>query len=242
MHPSELLPGYALGSLTADEITRVAEHLPRCQACTRELDEFRQTAGLLGFAAAQVVPPPDLRGRVIDRVRAVRATSTRRYRSRRLLVAGWAVAAALGLLAIGLGGLAWNLTQQVQHKDRVLQAAQLARLAASSDLEMVRFQGGAAAPEAWGTLLGRKSGTFAYVALEKLPPLPNERAYQIWITDTNGERVSGGLLRPDAAGWGTLWIETPAGLGTISRVGLTEEPVTGSAWPTGASVCYAEVH
>ncbi|MFE2233554.1 zf-HC2 domain-containing protein, partial [Streptomyces sp. NPDC059442] len=67
---------YALHALPPADEAAFEAHLATCEACRREVREFREAAARLG-AADPMAPPPDLRARVLDeisRVRQLRAT------------------------------------------------------------------------------------------------------------------------------------------------------------------------
>jgi hypothetical protein len=48
--------------------------------------------------------------------------------------------------------------------------------------------------------------------------------------------VSAGLVWPDRAGNGYALIQVPSDLQNFDSIGLSEEPGTGSVWPTGQRV------
>jgi len=64
-----------------------------------------------------------------------------------------------------------------------------------------------------------------------LPPLQQGHAYQVWFIRGN-DRVSGGMLWPDLRGDGYTMIQVPADVQSYDSIGLTDEPGSGSAWPT----------
>lgn len=55
---AELLPGYALGALDADEARRVGAHLDDCPSCRLELEDLVEAANVLAFAAPPARPSP----------------------------------------------------------------------------------------------------------------------------------------------------------------------------------------
>ena len=55
-HVLDLLPAYAIGSLDADELNRVEQHLLSCWDCRNELRAFQTVADQLGFAADNQIP------------------------------------------------------------------------------------------------------------------------------------------------------------------------------------------
>lgn len=94
----DLLLEHALGTLPAEDVSRVERHLAWCAGCRkegRELAEGVEAAARLGEPAE---PPPDLEDRV---VRAVGGLAARR--SRRSGRAAVLVAAALAIAAMGWG-------------------------------------------------------------------------------------------------------------------------------------------
>jgi len=68
IHVLDLLPAYALGSLEADEVSRVEEHLSGCLICRNESNAFQATADQLSLAAPIAAPSPDLKERLRQRV------------------------------------------------------------------------------------------------------------------------------------------------------------------------------
>ena len=55
--------------------------------------------------------------------------------------------------------------------------------------------------------------------------------WQLWFV-RGSERISGGVLWPDRMGNGYTLIQVPADVQSFDQMGVTEEPGTGSAWPT----------
>ena len=74
------------------------------------------------------------------------------------------------------------------------------------------------------------SGT-GMLLCRNLPPVEQGHAYQVWFVRGN-DRVSGGLIWPDHSGNGYAIIQVPSDLQSFESVGLTDEPGTGSKWPT----------
>jgi len=74
------------------------------------------------------------------------------------------------------------------------------------------------------------SGT-GMLMCHNMRPLEQGHAYQVWFVRGN-EKVSGGLIWPDHQGNGYTLIQVPTDLQSFDSVGVTDEPGTGSAWPT----------
>lgn len=68
-----MLPLYSLGVLEEAEARSLNDHLTECTECRRELDQWRDTASALAYAAEPAVPSPDLRSRILDNVRSSNA-------------------------------------------------------------------------------------------------------------------------------------------------------------------------
>jgi hypothetical protein len=207
----ELLGVYALDALDAAEAARVEEHLDTCRRCTGEVDEHRETIGLVASAgsnapsgvwdaiaariAAEPAPAPVPTPRLVGRTEAVRPT--RGYPTRWLAAAAAAAAAVVALVA--------GLTVRIDHLDH-----QVARIGAAAQ----QAEGFQAAAEALvdpstrrvaltstspsgsplGLLLILPSGT-AYLVAARLPTLPADRTYQLWSI-VAGRAISVGLLGP----------------------------------------------
>ncbi len=71
-HVLDLLPAYATGSLDADELQRVEEHLLSCWICRNESSAFQTVADELSLAAPVAVPSAELKDRLMQRVQSAR--------------------------------------------------------------------------------------------------------------------------------------------------------------------------
>jgi len=69
-HPTELLPGYALGCLDRTDLIAAASHLAECASCQERLREYRELVGFLAEAVPPRDPPPSLRRRFMERLRS----------------------------------------------------------------------------------------------------------------------------------------------------------------------------
>jgi len=105
----ELVAGYALDALDADNRQAFESHLTGCERCRAELAGLSETVGTLAFAVEGPAPPASLRGRILATAReepptvvALRPRRTRAYAGIALAAAACA-ALAIGLYA-GLSG------------------------------------------------------------------------------------------------------------------------------------------
>jgi len=65
-----------------------------------------------------------------------------------------------------------------------------------------------------------------------MPPLPAQKAYELWLIPTNGAPIPAGVFKPDARGSATV-VEPPLPAGVEAKAfAITVEPEQGSATPT----------
>jgi anti-sigma-K factor RskA len=248
----DLLGAYALDALDPDEAQVVATHLASCPRCAQEVDEHRQTIGLLAAGGAGVAPTA-----VWDAIAAKIEGSSPAAdghppmpvllnKSRRR--SGWrqpsrwlgAIAAAAAAVVIGAG------TVQIAHLNhRVSQLTATARQSGA-------FEGAAAAlvdPSArhlvlmathpstkpLGELVILPSGS-AYLIASDMAPLPDTSTYQLWAV-IDGRAVSVGVLgaRPVAVAF-----SVDPGVTTAAYL-LTVEPAGGVVSPTTTPIAQARV-
>jgi anti-sigma-K factor RskA len=197
----ELLGPYLLRQLTAEEEHQLERHLEGCPTCRDELERVRQTHTLLGELAANE-PPPDLKGRVLARVR----DETRVWTGWRL----WVPAAAALLVAVILGiGLFVAIT--------------------GDSSGGVPLTATARAPGASGELRGEKVGENLRVELEVegLPELRKHEYYEMWYATEEGERISCGTFRVQPEGRTTVNLTAPALATSYPLIEVTREPNDG---------------
>jgi anti-sigma-K factor RskA len=242
----DLAAGAALDAVEPHELERVEAHAASCAECAAQLQAFREVAALLGSAVPQHDPPPALRGRVLDVARLTpqdRTPILRRLRPgwpRRVrLSPAWLVAAAS--LCMSLGAVGWVASLQSQivalqsdvqvageraaRYDHITEVLASDRLAIRPLAPMVQNM-----PSRGMVYMDPSSGT-GMLMCHNMPPIEQGHAYQVWFIRGN-ERVSGGLLWPDHYGNGYTLIQVPTDLMSFDYVGITDEPGTGSQWPT----------
>jgi hypothetical protein len=232
----------ALDAGDDEDVQRVEEHAAGCPDCGVWLDQFRATAAAMGAVVPQVDPPPEVRARLFAAVaREPRHLAlVRRLWPRGLrLSPAWLVAAAS--MVIALIALAWVAILQAQisdlrttavaASDRAARFDRVASVLASDSLAVRPLQPAATTMPASGyVFLDPSSGT-GMLMCHDLPPIEQGHAYQVWFVRGN-DRVSGGMLWPDRRGDGYTMIQVPPDLQSFDSIGLTDEPGSGSAWPT----------
>jgi anti-sigma-K factor RskA len=192
----ELLGAYALDALPGEERDLVERHLRDCTRCRQEVAEHREAAALLALGA----PAPGglwdrISGAIAGKPPEKQLVPVLRPRPAR---AGWAVAAAVATLAAAVTGfMGLRLAQQGDQIDELQEAVETqgldsvvsAALAdpSSVDVPLVAEEGSTLATV---VLLPDGKG---YLFRPLLPPLPENRTYQLWAL-VGKATVSAGVL------------------------------------------------
>jgi hypothetical protein len=245
---ADLAAAVALNATDAlEESTRMLEHhAGGCRDCARQLDEFRSVAAALGSAVEQVDPPAGLRGRVLFAarqthqpvVRSPRRLVRQAWRQIRFSPAWLAAAASLVISTAAIVRVAQlqGEIEVIQHdvvtaRERAARYERVVGVLASDKLAIRPLRPVVQDANSRGMVYMDPSSGQGMLMCRNLPPVEQGRAYQIWFVRGN-ERVSGGLLLPDLHGNGNALIRVPNDVMSFESIGLTDEPSTGSAWPT----------
>ncbi|UOX88448.1 anti-sigma factor [Amycolatopsis sp. FBCC-B4732] len=217
----------AVGDLERAAFTR---HMGECPVCAEEVAGFRETAALLGTAAA-FAPGGSFRRRVLAEISQTRqlppcvpaepaVPARRRPWRKRALIGIASVAAAAAVL---VGGISIGLDQSVPGSP--VPVADGGAVTSASDATTVRaaVAGGGSVSATVSRQLGK-----VLVAARALPSLDAGHAYEVWLTGPGAPR-SAGLVGPG----GSVEAALPAG---VDGVSVTVEPATGSLQPTTPSV------
>lgn len=240
------LAAYALGEVQSDP--ELAGHLSSCASCSRDLQQYLQVARVLPYTAPQVVPPPELRGRILAAATGKAAVSqttksgplaggmTRRRQPRRAWLAFGAACIAL------LGLLGWNVRLQSQLNVRDTQLARsrdswqtMTALLNDPSVQSFALAGDAATGRFWVT----SSGDVGCLVVQGLPELAAGQVYQVWLRE--GDQPVGVATFVTQAGnaWTLIRAEQP--IQQFQAIGITIEPQGGSPAPTGQGVLFGEL-
>jgi Anti-sigma-K factor rskA, C-terminal len=246
----ELSAAVALGVAEPVDLERVEQHADECPKCAAALREFREVAAVLGASVPQVEPPARLKNRLLLTARRTpqearvlpRARPWLRWRlawPRLPFSPAWAVAAASMLVSVG--SLVWVATLQGQvaelrtaaaaEREHAVRYDQVVQVLASPQLAVRSLTPAMQSVRSYGTVYLDPSSRTGMLTARGLPPIPSGHVWQLWFVRGN-ERVSGGLLWPDRLGNGYTLLQVPADVQSFEGIGVTEEPGTGSAWPT----------
>jgi anti-sigma-K factor RskA len=203
----ELAAGYIFGDLNPEELRQFEALLNHNSALQAEVQALRVSLRLLPQGLAPVAPPPHLRDRILTA--QVRSTSSpRRRMAWPLVITGIAVLVTL------LSSLAnWRLRRDLQiAQEAPPPTAPPNRVAPATKPPAVKTilqQPKSRLVTLRSTNLNRPVGTLLFtpgrwqeivVTLSDLPPLSSDRAYQMWLSLNNGQVLSCGKFKPNAAG------------------------------------------
>lgn len=225
----EKIPAYAIGALDADEAPALEAHLQTCESCRAELASYSAVCNNLGTAVQPKEPPAALRRRLQKQLPSSGKASWTH----------WSVSqVALGFAVVLLIGL--NLFSFIQVQSIQRQQGQLVRQIQTSQvaLAMLTYPGVRTLPisegSIAGTLLLDKDRNVAVLIAWNLPQLPENQIYQAWFIDSQGDRTSAAIFRPDPSlPFTSVSIISPNSLSNFTGLGVTVEPAGGSLQPTG---------
>ena len=224
----DLKDAFVLGALPEAERKDFEEHLAEHPAQQAEIDELSTVAGLLALSPQEQEPPPELRRSIMDVVEAEAGHPRVEPRSglarmREFLgFRGLALGAAMAMLVIGL--FFWNMVLQGELRDlrgqsQSMQSRQISR--------MVALKGPGAVHGAQAELMILHNDRAVLIA-EDMPPVPEEKTFQIWVIEGKVPKPSG-LFEPKNE-WVAVIVENP--LDEADAIAVSVEPDGGSPEPT----------
>jgi len=249
----EMLTPHALGALDLTDRELMEQHLETCADCRAELDQWRDTAGVLAHVAGAVEPSPQVRERILANVRAERSAvpdnvvdlPLRPRRPASPLPRFAAIAASVILVAlIGLVGILWQQNRKAKADlARVTAEAEQARKDREQDQKLLELFNSPAARVVQLSGNGETGAAYAYLVYDAksgrailrthgLPQTAAGRAYQLWFI-AGGPPVPGRVFKVAATGEGTLSDQIPTQTLPPVVFAVTEENESGAAAPTG---------
>jgi anti-sigma-K factor RskA len=207
---------YALGSLEPAEVEAFRRHLADCAICRDEVASFQQVTNAMAMAPHQLSAPKQLRGRVLDTVRAeAKQTAEAPRRSFSDRARGWiprpavalaAVAAVAAALVIGL-----VIGSSGSPSTRVINASVMGRP---------------------GTAELRVRGSNGDLILRGVPQPAAGHIYQMWELETGAHAPTNTRALFSVGHGGEVDVGVPGDLKGVHQVLVTQEPVGGSSAPT----------
>jgi anti-sigma-K factor RskA len=237
----ELKDAYVLGALPEEERREFEEYLAEHPERQAEVDELGAVAGLLALSPQEHEPSSELRSRIMDAVGAEavppRAAGRRSWLTqvRELLGVRNLALGAAALLVIGLFSWSMLLRGEVQDLQGRVQSLQ-SQPQQSQGPQMIKL-GGTGTEQGARAELVTLEGDRAVLVAEDMPPVPEEKTYQIWVIEDDVPKPSG-LFEPKKE-WVAVVVENP--LDGADAVAVSVEPEGGSLEPTTDPMLVAKV-
>ncbi len=227
-HPEmdELYELYVLGTLEPELAAEIDQHLEAgCEYCTEKLQEAAWLAASMAGIVEFKTPPKALR----ERVRSLGRVPKPERSWRVAMMALSAACAALILFSVWSAWQLHALRGQLNAANRERNELQTAlEILSRFDTRTVQF-GLAEAPH--GRVFVNRNGGLVFVG-SQLPPLPQNRTYELWLVPAKGAPRPAGLFRPDAKGDSVNVSTVPVNPAEITAVAVSVEPRLGSSAPT----------
>ena len=237
---------YALDELTGSDRQELEAHLETCAACRRELHALRGDLGLLGLSTSGPQPPARSKERLMRAIaaepRGVSLPEPAPVPPRSL---GWAwvsafAAVALLFVVIGLWRSSGRMKDQLaelgnRNQDQSVQLDRMnqeLRLLTSPDAVHVSLTPQKAPKQPNGTAIFSPSQKRMMFMASNLAPVPEGKAYELWIIPAQGAPVAAGVFKPDEHGNAVMMDQKmPAGV-EAKAFAITLEKEEGSDKPT----------
>jgi len=244
-----LTGAYALDALSGTERVVFEHHMAECESCAAEVAELQDTAGRLGSAVA-VTPPPSLRKDVLAAARQVRqqpplapsgvpdgpdapdgpVTPTGQIAPVVTLRPRWQVwtasAAAAACLVVAAVFGVQSVSAQRETRQAQEQLDLMLSVLSAPDAKIATASAGDSRATA---VVSQSQGKVAFMAMG-MPPLPEDRSYQVWSIGPSGMHSVG--VMTDGADPAPLL----GALADGTAIGVTIEPRGGSTTPSADPV------
>src|SRR5690348_2181908 len=233
----EMIPAHALSTLDTVEERALNEHLAGCAECRRDLDEWQAVASSLALTAGPAEPSPQLRERLLERVRTEpqsRSVSNvvPLARPQRNL---WNSLGSLGQIAAVILFVSLIIAVIVlwQQNRRQRPETTLVEILSSPGAGIKDLHGTNEAPGASAKIVFDSTGR-AILLVTGLPRPPQGKEYQLWFIEPKLPPRPGNTFSTDSAGRAQVEQHVLAQDQDYSVAAVTLEPAGGVQSPTGA--------
>ena len=254
----------ALRALDDDERNAIESHVATCAQCERRLAEAQNRIALVGLAAPQTKPSPEVKVRLMRQIRAeaerklapvvsVPVPAKDKSRSAGDSWTRWwntvlvPVAAVLVLATVYLWRQNLIFDQDLailratvqEQQDQLDEDRKVADLIAAPDTIVVPLAVQAGMPKGSARVVyNAQSGILVYDG--QLEKAPVDKSYELWLVPATGNPISAGVFNPSTGKTSHWVIKLPPG--TIPKAfAVTLEPAGGAPQPTGPKILVGPV-
>jgi anti-sigma-K factor RskA len=238
---------YALGALEDEERQTLNAHLRDCVYCRQQLTAARQRTALIGLAAPPVIPRPEVKAALMDKLRAEKRSPASQPSLSSAVRKRWGLrfSFGFGMAAAVLAFATYQLAKQDMERGKVLKQlqAQVAQDSAamkfmgevtgapdSAQITLLQQPGGP--PGQGHVLYNARMGMGVYSG--QIAPAPAGKSYQLWLVPMSGAPVSAGMIDANQQN-GAVMLHLSPGL-AAKEFAVTIEPQGGMPHPTGPMV------
>jgi anti-sigma-K factor RskA len=248
---AEDLALYALSALEGDDRAILEKHLAGCSECRLELEQLRGDGALLALSTIGPKPPARARQRLLDAVAKEAAptlsqktrkdgaptTATRRSWWGAL---GWAATAAVIVFAASLWkentalkqSLASASAQAIQSARELDDLRKISAPLIAPEAQRITLVAMKTPPQPQGKAFYLRNRSSLVFMANNMPPLPPQKAYELWLIPIQGSPVPAGTFKPDAHGSATV-VNPPLPSGMEAKAfAITVENEAGARTPT----------
>ena len=254
----ELLPFYALGALSDEEMEQVEAYLAEHPELQEQAGDLQSAAEALPFGVKPIEPQQRLKNALMARIAVdQRSSSSEPSQVVRPSERRWANLFPTFSFAIATVAVIWVVILNIQlsqlrddvaslGKALVAQSNSLAQINAKlpqtpiSAAQTISLKGTKVQPQAQGQLIADLKSESAVLVITGLGQLQAGKTYQVWLIDANGPK-SAGFLTVDAHGQGVLIVTSSTEIGSFKSLGISVEPEGGSPQPTGDIVILSDL-
>ena len=231
-----LAGAYALDAVTDIERAEFARHVAGCESCAQELAELRATVGRLSDATS-LTAPPNLKASVMAAVAQTRQLPPGRDPEAREAMKrsrgwrGWVAAAAAAVVLAAGGGVAGYAisNSRVRDAQRAASAAEArnAQINAVLTASDARVHTDRLTAGGQVTVVVSAKLNEGVAVLADLPPLSNDRVYQLWLL-YGRQAKSVGVMNPHVLAGTQLF----GGVDGATTFAISAEKAGGAPAPT----------
>ena len=232
----EMIPARALSALDAAEARALNDHLSECDECRMELQEWEATAAAIAVSAKPMEPSPEVRERLLNEIRkelTVPQVIPFRSATRNIWKASFSAVAAAIIGTVLIVGLVTLWRENRAMKEELARAQEFLQLVNTPGSRVTELKGTDVGAGATAKLVYDNNGR-AMLMADKLPGVPEGKAYQLWFIVGNNPPMPGKTFVPDNAGHGMLKDQMPQAALNSAVFAITMEPAGGVPAPTGA--------
>ena len=233
---TEMIPARALSALDAAEARALNDHLSECDECRMELREWEATAAAIAVSAKPMEPSPEVRERLLNEIRkelTVPQVIPFRSATRNIWKASFSAVAAAVIGTVLIVGLVMLWRENQAMREELARAQEFLQLVNTPGSRVTELKGTDVGAGATAKLVYDNNGR-AMLMADRLPGVPEGKAYQLWFIVGNNPPMPGKTFVPDSAGQGVLKEQMPQAALNSAVFAITMEPAAGVPAPTGA--------